>query len=125
MEAYKGFKPGQADVVFVSSDRSEALQRKNMEEEHHPDWPAVTFEGDFRADLKRRYGVCAGSERSQLGMSSADRKGGVPTLVVLRASDGTLLTMDGVADINQAGAGAVDRWEAAAASAAAAATPAN
>lgn len=32
MEAYKGFKPGQADVVFVSSDRSEALQRKNMEE---------------------------------------------------------------------------------------------
>ena len=73
----------------------------------------------------RRYGVCAGSERSQLGMTSADRKGGVPTLVVFRASDGALLTMDGVSDINQAGAGAVDRWEAAAASAAAAATPAK
>lgn len=44
-------------------------------------------------------------------MTSSARKGGIPTLAVFRASDGVLLTMDGVSDINQAGAGAVDRWE--------------
>lgn len=51
---------------------------------------------------------------STLGMTSSDRKGGVPTLAVFRAADGVLLTMDGVGDVNQAGAGAVDRWEEAA-----------
>lgn len=49
-----------------------------------------------------------------LGISPSDRKGGIPTLAVFRASDGVLLTMDGVNDVNEAGAGAVDRWEAAA-----------
>lgn len=49
-----------------------------------------------------------------LGMTHSDRKGGIPTLAVFRASDGVLLTMDGVGDVNQAGAGAVDRWEEAA-----------
>lgn len=47
-------------------------------------------------------------------MTSADRKGGIPTLAVFRASDGVLLTMEGVNDIVSAGAGAIDRWEAAA-----------
>lgn len=47
-------------------------------------------------------------------MSYADRKGGIPTLAVFRSSDGELLTMDGVKDVKEAGAGAVDRWEAAA-----------
>lgn len=32
VEAFKGFKPGKADIVFVSSDRSEDLQRRYMEE---------------------------------------------------------------------------------------------
>ena len=69
----------------------------------------------FRAEYHtRRFGACAGSEMSALGMTSADRKGGIPTLAVFRAADGELLTMDGVDDVNQAGAGAVDRWEEAA-----------
>lgn len=55
---------------------------------------------------------------STLGITSSDRKGGIPTLAVFRASDGVLLTMDGVDDINRAGAGAIDGWEAAAAAAA-------
>ncbi|CBJ30089.1 conserved unknown protein [Ectocarpus siliculosus] len=114
VEAFKGFKPGQADIVFISSDRSEELQRRYMEEVLHADWPAVTFDGEHRADLKRRFGACAGSEVTALGMSPSDRKGGIPTLAVFRASDGVLLTMNGVDDVNQAGAGAVDRWEAAA-----------
>ncbi|CAM9178062.1 unnamed protein product [Pylaiella littoralis] len=116
VEAYKAFKPGQVDIVFISSDRSADLQRRYMEEALHPNWAAVEFEGDHRADLKRRFGACAGSEVSTLGMSRADRKGGIPTLAVFRASDGVLLTMDGVDDVNQAGHAAVDRWEAAAAS---------
>eukprot|EP00752_Nemacystus_decipiens_P017820 g15977.t1 len=114
VEAFNGFKPGKADIVFVSSDRSADLQRRYMEEALHPDWPAVAFEGDHRADLKRRFGACAGSEMTALGMTYSDRKGGIPTLAVFRAADGVLLTMDGVSDINQAGAGAVDRWEEAA-----------
>lgn len=32
VEAFNGFKPGQADIVFVSSDRSAELQRRYMEE---------------------------------------------------------------------------------------------
>lgn len=32
VEAFKGFKPGQADIVFVSSDRSADLQQRYMEE---------------------------------------------------------------------------------------------
>lgn len=32
LEAYKGFKPGQADVVFVSSDKSADVQRLYMED---------------------------------------------------------------------------------------------
>lgn len=54
---------------------------------------------------------------STLGISPAERKGGVPTVAVFRAADGLLLTMDGVRDVGQAGAGAVDLWEAAAAAA--------
>lgn len=50
-------------------------------------------------------------------MTSANRKGGIPTLAVFRASDGVLLTMEGVNDIVSAGVGAIDRWEAAAAAA--------
>lgn len=63
----------------------------------------------------RRYGACAGAEMSTLGISPAERKGGVPTIAVFRAADGVLLTMDGAHDVGQAGAGAVDLWEAAAA----------
>ncbi|CAN0291402.1 unnamed protein product [Ascophyllum nodosum] len=121
VEAYKGVEAGKVDVVFVSSDRSEELQRRYMQEAHHPDWPAVSFEGNHRADLKKRFGVCAGAEVSELGMTYADRKGGIPTLAVFRASDEVLLTINGVDDVMAAGVGAVDRWEAAASAAAAAA----
>ena len=70
-------------------------------------------------DLTRRFGVCAGAEVSELGMTYADRKEGIPTLAVFRASDEVLLTMNGVDNVMAAGAGAVDRWEAAASAAAA------
>lgn len=46
-------------------------------------------------------------------MSSSDRKGGIPTLAVFRSSDGALVTMDSVTDVNEAGAEAVGRWKAA------------
>lgn len=32
VEAFKGFEPGKADIVFVSSDRSADTQRRYMEE---------------------------------------------------------------------------------------------
>lgn len=60
---------------------------------------------------RRRFGVCAAAEMDTLGVMSADRKGGIPTIAVFRASDGALLTMDGVKDVNEAGPGAVDRWQ--------------
>lgn len=44
-------------------------------------------------------------------MSYADRKSGLPTLAVLRASDGLLLTLNGVKDVEEAGGGAVERWQ--------------
>lgn len=44
-------------------------------------------------------------------MSYADRKSGLPTVAVLRASDGLLLTLNGVKDVEEAGGGAVERWQ--------------
>lgn len=52
VEAYKAFKPGQADIVFISSDRSADLQRRYMEEGVHVEDTLVAV-GSFLLYLQK------------------------------------------------------------------------
>ncbi|CAM9686717.1 unnamed protein product [Choristocarpus tenellus] len=114
VEASKEGMARKAEIVFVSSDRSKedmyGYMRDCLE-----DWPAVTFDGTHRAKLKRKLGTCAGAEMAELEMDRSSRKYGIPTIAVFRTSDGALITMDGVRDVEEAGSRAFELWEAAAA----------
>ncbi|CAN0229890.1 unnamed protein product [Discosporangium mesarthrocarpum] len=113
-KAERGGDPAPADIVLVSSDRSRDDMHKYMRE-CLGDWRAVNFDGSHRAALKKRLGVCAASEMGELGIDSASRKDGIPTVAVFRNSDGALVTLAGVRDVEEAGAGVFRRWKLAAA----------
>ncbi|KAG7388745.1 hypothetical protein PHYBOEH_007698 [Phytophthora boehmeriae] len=96
----------QLDVVFVGSDASAADQLAHLKDKQGPWWMAP-FEGETRTLLKRKYGVCAGSEVRAL--SPITRKGGIPTLVVIRP-DGQVVDFDAAERVQKDGAKALAQW---------------
>lgn len=97
-------------VVYVASDSTE----EQMKDFVPSCMSTVPFDNkEERASLKRHFGTCAGKEREELGMTTEDRKYGIPTLVILDTTTGNTVTMDGVEDIvNGSGDSVVEKWKA-------------
>ncbi|CAB9508664.1 nucleoredoxin-like [Seminavis robusta] len=99
------------DLVYVSSDNSEEQLKGNLPSEG---WGFVPFENvEERSNLKRHFGSCAAKEVSTLNMKPEDRKSGIPTLILLEAKTGKVLTRDGVDDIMGEGGteAAINKWK--------------
>mmetsp|Transcript_19543 Transcript_19543/g.24633 ORF Transcript_19543/g.24633 Transcript_19543/m.24633 type:complete len:150 (-) Transcript_19543:55-504(-) len=86
------------EVVYVSSDNTEE-QMKNSLSASHGQWSCIPFDSAERSELKRKFGVCAGKEVRELGMSPSDRKFGIPTLILIDSKSEEILTYDGVNDL--------------------------
>ena len=97
-------------VVYVASDTTE----QEMKDFVPSCMSAIPFDcTDERANLKRRFGTCAGKEREQLGITTEERKHGIPTLIILDTSTGNTVTADGVDDIvGSNGDSVVEKWKA-------------
>jgi nucleoredoxin len=96
-------------VVYISSDSSEP----QMKEYVPSSLLAVPFDcEEERADLKRHFGACASKERETLGMTPAQRKFGIPTLIILGRATGRVVTSGGVEAIMESdGQSIVGKWK--------------
>ena len=81
------------EIIFVSSDRSAADMASYMKESHG-DWPALEHGSDACAQLKQKFAIS-----------------GIPSLVVLRAATGELVTKDGRADVQGKGPQVLRQWK--------------
>jgi len=90
---------GLMDLVYVASDTTEEQMKGYVPS----GWSAVPFEAEEeRSKLKRHFGCCASKEVGPLGMKPEDRKFGIPTLILLDASSGKVVSTDGVNDVMKA-----------------------
>ena len=80
---------------------------------HHGAWSYIPFSArEARSKLKRRYGVCGRKEMDELGIKAEDRRGGLPSIVLVRP-DGEAATVEGVKDVQGLGKEALlDKWRA-------------
>ena len=63
-------------------------------------WDSIPFENEEeRSNLKRCFGICAKKEMENLGMTSEQRKGGIPTLVVFDKTTSVVLSKDAIPDL--------------------------
>lgn len=84
------------DLVYVSSDKDSGQMKGEMEE----GWDAVPFEEvEGRANIKKHFGVCAYKEMAGLGMTSDQRKGGIPTVILLEKETSKVISSDAIPDI--------------------------
>jgi len=84
------------DLVYVSSDKDSDQMKGEMED----GWDAIEFEReDARSSLKKCFGVCAMKEMEALGISREQRKGGIPTLVLIDKNTSGVLSSDAMPDI--------------------------
>lgn len=60
--------------------------------------------------MKRTFGVCAGKEAAALGISGAQRKAGIPTLVVVDRVTGNIIDADGLEALRKSGPKAITKW---------------
>jgi len=82
-------------IVWIGSDNSEQEIVDSIPNNSTIDH--VPFDNvEERANMKRHFGVCASKEREQLGMSTEQRKHGLPTLIVIDARTQRILTENGV-----------------------------
>jgi len=83
-------------IVYISSDRSET-EMKN----YQPDvFASIPYDAQVeRSNLKRHFGVCAKKEMLELNMTESTRKYGTPTLILLDAETGRVLTETGVENV--------------------------
>ena len=80
-------------VVYVASDHTP----EQMSSYVPKSLAFVPFEKEQeRADLKRHFGACGFKELAALGMTGADRKHGLPTLIILDPATDNIITTDGV-----------------------------
>uniref|UniRef100_A0A0G4FV49 Thioredoxin domain-containing protein n=1 Tax=Chromera velia CCMP2878 TaxID=1169474 RepID=A0A0G4FV49_9ALVE len=79
MRKFREDNQGKVELVFVSSDRNEAMFEAHSQQ--LPGFLAVRYEDPLRESLKERYRVWCGWESSKFGR---DRRSGVPGIVVVR-----------------------------------------
>lgn len=90
-------------IVHVSSDTSQSA----IDEYLKPGWIAVPFDSEERTALKKHFFVCAKRELSELGI---DRKFEIPTLIILDGETHEVISTNGVHDLQNEGAKALDHW---------------
>jgi hypothetical protein len=90
-------------IVYVSSDDTQE-QLLNYQKQN---WIAVPFDSDERTALKKQFSVCAKKELEPLHM---ERKYEIPTLILLDGETRTIVTTNGVDDLKEFGAKALDHW---------------
>lgn len=83
------------DLVYVSSDNDSDQMKGELE----AGWDAIAFEKvEERSNLKKYFGVCAFKEMVGLGITSEQRKGGIPTLILLEKETCKVLAADAIPD---------------------------
>ena len=71
-----------------------------MEGEMEDGWNSISFTKiKERSDLKIYFGICAGKEMENLGITNEQRKGGIPTLVLIQKENLKVLSSDAIPDI--------------------------
>ena len=65
----------------------------------HGTWGCVPFNSVERNELKRKFGVCAGKEVRELGLTPDGRKFGIPTLILIDSKSEEVLSFNGVDDV--------------------------
>ncbi|TMW60138.1 hypothetical protein Poli38472_000180 [Pythium oligandrum] len=95
------------ELVFVGSDRSEEDQIAHFENKQGP-WWMISYDNALRNELKRKYGVCAGKEQVEVGVT--ERKGGIPSLVVVQPN-GDLVDLHGAEKVESDGVQAFASWQ--------------
>ena len=86
------------DLMYVASDKSAEEMATILAD--NSDWKSIPFQNeDERSGLKRHFGVCAKKEMETLGMSTEDRKSGIPVMLLLEKSSGKILLADAMPDI--------------------------
>ena len=90
-------------IVHVSSDTSQSA----MEAYLKPGWIAVPFDSKEKTALKQHFFVCAKRELQQLGI---ERKLEIPALIILDGESHSVITTNGVQDLENEGAKALDHW---------------
>jgi nucleoredoxin len=84
------------DLVYISSDNNS----NEMEGEMEDGWNTIPFTKiKERSDLKIYFGICAGKEMENLGISNEQRKGGIPTLILIQKENCTVLSLDAIPNI--------------------------
>jgi len=80
-------------VIFVSGDRSQQEQLNYMREAHG-DWPATPCQSQLQMQLNSAFGVR-----------------GIPAVIVIKASNGEIISREGRQEIMQNGSSAFSTWE--------------
>lgn len=86
------------EILYISSDKNED-QMMNSYKETHGSWAYIPFEESMRNEYKRMFGVCAGCETRELGITYGKKKGGIPTLILQHGTTEEILSYNGVQDV--------------------------
>mmetsp|Transcript_25803 Transcript_25803/g.60496 ORF Transcript_25803/g.60496 Transcript_25803/m.60496 type:complete len:95 (+) Transcript_25803:478-762(+) len=71
-----------------------------MKGEIESGWDVIAFEKvEERSKLKKHFGVCAQKEMEELDISGEQRKGGIPTLILLEKNSCQVLRPDAIPDL--------------------------
>lgn len=94
-KAYEEQSEGSFQVVYVSSDNSEEEMMRSFNDTHGS-WNFIPYDSDDRNGLKKHFGACAGKEVKDLGMSTEERKYGIPTLIIMDSKSHEVISYEGV-----------------------------
>lgn len=90
-------------IVHVSSDTTEEEMKAFLRQ----NWIAVPYEHPDRVSLKRFFRVCAEKEQSELGIH---RQYEIPSLIIIDSVTQSLVTPNGVHDVQSYGVDAIEMW---------------
>lgn len=99
----KAFQKKELAIVHVSSDTSQSAMNNYLK----PGWIAVPFDSEERTELKKHFSVCAKRELETLEM---ERKFEIPALIILDGESHGIITTNGVHNLENEGANALDHW---------------
>lgn len=90
-------------IVHVSSDTKEAKFQDYLRK----NWIAVPFDSPDKTSLKRHFKVCA---KPEVELLHIDRKYEIPTLLIIDSATQTVLTANGVDDLDEFEDKALQHW---------------